>query len=413
MPLLRTDFHLVAALILVGPLATAQRLAPRPAVLQPSGPTVLIDTSVGRVTCRLYAKEAPELTTNFIGLATGSQDWTDPASGEPQHGKPFYDGTGLFGQTDAIGGGDRVGMRKGTAGDFNPAPPPNGLLFDRPGRLAMTVVQGQLSRSLFFITQHADLEIDKNRGVIFGQCDDASVQRVTEISHALLSVDNHPSKPIAINKISVLQAGEAVPPVAPDVPSASILPQPTPFSGPDPLAPQPTGPTALIETKLGPISCRLFEKEAPIATKTFIGLAEGTLDWKMPGTHAPMHGKPFYNGLLFNRVIPDFMIQNQNFPGGANTGGDIGIKYDIEVVPNLTFDRPGRLAMANAGPNTNSSSFFITDAPRHSGLDEHFTIFGQCDDASLKVVAAIARVSRNDHNRPISLVVIRKITIQR
>lgn len=369
---------------------------------------------MGRLTCRLYTAQAPELAANFAGLADGSQDWNDPATGETRHGKPFYDGTGLFGSTDAIGGGDRVGSGKGTAGDPLPTPKPNGLTFDRPGRLAMSVIQGKLSRSMFFITEHADAEIDRaGRGIIFGQCDPASAARVAEISHALLSVDNHPAKPVSINKIRVVQQGDPLPPVAPDVPSETVLPQPMPFPGLDPMAPGPTGPTALIDTTLGLISCRLFDKEAPIATKTFISLAEGTRDWTMPGTHAAMHGKPFYSGLLFNRVIPDFMIQNQNYPGGSTGGGDIGIQYSIEIVPGLNFDRPGRLAMANSGPDTNDSSFFITDAPRHGGLDEHFTIFGQCDDASVKVVAAIARVPRDAHNRPLTPVVIRKVTITR
>lgn len=412
------SLRLVATLLLVGPFASAQAAHPHPTAakqngVEPTGPTVVIDTSMGRLTCRLYATEAPELTANFVGLATGAQDWKDPVTGEIQHGKPFYDGTGLFGQTDAVGGGDRVGMSRGTAGDPLPTPKPNGLGFDRPGRLAMSVIQGQLSRSMFFVTQHADAEIEKaGRGIVFGQCDNGSADRVAQMSHALLSVDNHPAKPISINKIAVLQPGDPLPPVAPDVPSASVLPQPIPFPGPDPLAPEPTGPTAIIETTQGRISCKLFTKEAPVATKTFIGLAEGTRDWTMPGTHTVMHGKPFYNGLLLNRVIPDFMIQNQNYPGGSN-GGDIGIKYDIEVVPGLNFDRPGRLAMANSGPDTNNSSFFITDAPRHGGLDDHFTIFGQCDDASLKVVAAIARVPRDAHNRPLTPVVIRHISISK
>jgi cyclophilin family peptidyl-prolyl cis-trans isomerase len=412
--------RLAGAFLLLSPFALAQTghrpppAAPKQSATEPTGPTVLIDTSMGRLTCRLYATQAPELTANFVGLAQGSEDWKDPASGELQHGKPFYDGTGLFGSTDAIGGGDRMGSGKGTAGDPLPALKPNGLIFDRPGRLAMSVIEGKLSRSMFFITQHADAEIGRaGRGVIFGQCDPASSDKVAEISHTLLSVDNHPAKPISINKISVIQQGDPLPPIAPDVPSASVLPQPMPYPGLDPMAPDPTGPTALIDTTFGPISCRLFDKEAPVATKTFIGLAEGTRDWTMPGTHAVMNGKPFYNGLLFNRVIPDFMIQNQNYPGGSTGGGDIGIKYSIEVVPGLNFDRPGRLAMANSGPDTNDSSFFITDAPRHGGLDEHFTIFGQCDDASVKIVAAIARVPRDAHNRPLKPVSIRKVTITR
>jgi peptidyl-prolyl cis-trans isomerase A (cyclophilin A) len=377
------------------------------AAIEPTGPVVVIDTSMGRLTCRLYSAQAPELTANFVGLAEGSVDWKDPSTGEVQHGKPFYDGSPIFGSTTAVAGGDRLGAGKGTAGDPLPDFKPNGLTFDRQGRLAMAVVNGKTSRSMFLITDHANDELAK-RGVVFGQCDDASVAKVTEISHSLLSTDNHPDKVVLINKMAVVQAGQPLPPVAPDLPSETLAPQPPPLIP----APEPTGATALIDTSMGQLSCRLFEKEAPIATKTFIGLAQGTKDWTMPGTHTVMHGKPFYNGLLFNRVLPDFMIQNQNYPGGSSGGGDIGIKYSIEIVPGLTFDRPGRLAMANSGPDTNDSSFYITEQPR-SSLNEKYTIFGQCDDASIKLVQAIARVPRNEHNRPLVPVVIRGVKIVR
>ena len=402
--------RLIAILLSAAP-ALAQQHPPSPA--KPAGPTAVIDTSLGRLTCRLYNTQAPELTANFIALATGTQDWKDPTTGEVQHNKPFYDGTGIFGQTDAIGAGDRLGLGKGTAGDPLPTPASNGLIFDQPGRLAMAVVSKQVSRSLFFVTDHADAEMDAgHRGIIFGQCDEPSVEVAAKIVHLMLSTDNHPAQPVAIDHIAILEPGDPIPPPAPHVDLASVQPQPMPFPGPDPLAPEPTGPTALIDTSMGQLSCRLFTKEAPIATSTFIGLAEGTKAWTMPHTGVVQHHKPFYNGLLFNRLLPDFMIQNQNYPGGSTGGGEIGIKYDIEVVPNLTFDRPGRLAMANGGPNTNDSSFFITEQPRHGSLDNHYTIFGQCDDASVNIVSAIARVPRDAHNRPLTPVVIRHITIQ-
>ena len=103
------------------------------------------------------------------------------------------------------------------------------------------------------------------------------------------------------------------------------------------------------------------------------------------------------------------MIQNQDYPDNAP---DAGFAYSIETVPGLTFDRAGRLAMANDGPDKNDSSFFITDAPAHN-LDEKFTVFGQCDEPSTKLVSDIARVPRNAKNRPVTPVVIRSVTIQR
>ncbi|SNS36083.1 peptidyl-prolyl cis-trans isomerase A (cyclophilin A) [Granulicella rosea] len=389
--------------------ARTHRAAPTP-----TGPTVVFDTTMGRLVCRLYAAQAPELTANFISLATGAQVWKDPLTGVPQPGKPFYDGTAIYGLTDAVTGGDRVGGGLGTAGEPLPGAKTAGLAFDRPGRLAMAIRKGKISRSSFVISVHADAEMDENdRGAIFGQCDDATVELAAKISHLMLTTDNHPSSPVAINKISIVQPDQPLPPVAPDVPVASVVPQPTPPPVSTIAAPEPTGPTAKIETSMGTLTCRLFEKEAPVATGVFIGLAEGTKAWTMPHTHVTMRGKPFYNGLLFNRVLPDFMIQNQNYPGGSTGGGEIGIQYSIEIVPGLNFDRPGRLAMANSGPDENDSSFFITDAPRHSGLDDHFTIFGQCDDASVKIVSEIARVPRDAHNRPVTPVVIRRVTIVR
>ena len=121
-----------------------------------------------------------------------------------------------------------------------------------------------------------------------------------------------------------------------------------------------------------------------------------------------MRHKRYYDGTIFHRVIPEFMIQ-----GGDPTGtgmGDPGYAFDDEFDPNLNFDRPGRLAMANSGPNTNGSQFFITEQTFDSG-DEHYVIFGQCDDASVDVVKAIARVPRNSDDKPLTPVVLEKVTI--
>lgn len=385
--------------------------------VEPTGPVVVIDTAMGRITCRLFEKLAPVTSANFVGLAEGSKDWKDPATDQMVHGKPFYDGTGLAGVSDGVLGGDRLGMLRGTAG------PPfvaekSGLGFERAGRLVMakftpeagaTKGPEMTSSSVFYVLEHADREYDKRGGTVFGQCDEASLPVVTAISHALLSTDNHPDSPIAINHIAVVREGETMPAVAAAVPLAEVTPQPMPMPAAAIPSPEPMGPAAVIDTTMGPITCKLFGKETPIAVANFVGLAEGTKVWRNPSTHAVMHGRKFYDGLSFRRVIPDFMIQNADLPGDASGDGDIGFHFANEIVPGLTFDRPGRLAYANGGPDTNESEFFITEAPNHR-LDGGYTIFGQCDEASVKVVEAIARVARDEKNRPLKAVVIRQIT---
>ena len=154
-------------------------------------------------------------------------------------------------------------------------------------------------------------------------------------------------------------------------------------------------PTAVIETSLGNIHCTLFPKQAPIGVANFIGLATGTKDWRNPKTGQMMHGVPLYNGTIFHRVIPGFMIQGGD-PLGTGTGTP-GYQFKNEVGPGLTFDQPGRLAYANAGPGTNGSQFFITEVP-YPSLNGGYTIFGQCQD--LNVVKKIARLPRNGQDRP-------------
>jgi cyclophilin family peptidyl-prolyl cis-trans isomerase len=386
----------------------------------PAGPTVVIDTTMGRMTCKLYSKQAPVTVARFVGLAEGTVDWTDGANGAVMHGKPFYDGLAVNGASDGIVSGDRLGERKGVAGPAV-AIEKSGLGYDKAGRLVMAKVPAAAgspkgtaameSSSMFFVLDHADEEYEGRGATVFGQCDDASVAVLEAISHKLLTVDNHPDAPVAINHISVVRESEPMPAVAKDVAAETV----TPRQGPMPVSalasPEPSGPMAVIDTTMGTITCRLFKDETPIATSNFIGLANGTKDWKMPASHALMHGKRFYDGLSFARVIPDFMIQNADLPGDAGGDGDIGFKFGNEIVPGLTFDRPGRLAYANAGPGTNESEFFVTEHPIHR-LDGNYTIFGQCDEASVKVVEAIARVPRDKKNRPLKAVVIRRITIE-
>ena len=117
-----------------------------------------------------------------------------------------------------------------------------------------------------------------------------------------------------------------------------------------------------FETSMGDIHCKLFEKEAPLTVKTIVGLATGKLSYIDPRTKQKVSGKPLYDGLTFHRVIPRFMIQGGD-PLGTGEGepGGPGFPFKDEFSPSLRFNLPGRLAMANAGPNTNGSQFFITE----------------------------------------------------
>jgi peptidyl-prolyl cis-trans isomerase A (cyclophilin A) len=170
----------------------------------------------------------------------------------------------------------------------------------------------------------------------------------------------------------------------------------------------PNGPTVVMDTSMGRITCQFYERQAPKAVANFIGLAEGTIDWTDPTTKKKQHHKPYYDGTVFHRVIPEFMIQGGD-PTGTGTG-DPGYAFEDEFDPNLNFDKPGKLAMANSGPNTNGGQFFVTEQA-YDSLNQHYTLFGQCDDASVLVVQAIARVQRDSNDKPLAPVVLKKVTI--
>jgi len=171
-----------------------------------------------------------------------------------------------------------------------------------------------------------------------------------------------------------------------------------------------TEPTAVFDTTMGTLRCKLFAKEAPKTVANFIGLADGTKDWTDSATGQTKHGVALYSGTIFHRVIPGFMIQGGD-PMGSGYG-DPGYKFADEFVPSLTFDRPGRLAMANSGPNTNGSQFFITDVPTPH-LNGRHTIFGQCDEASVELVKKIAGVPKDAGDKPLTPVRINKIVIEK
>jgi len=169
------------------------------------------------------------------------------------------------------------------------------------------------------------------------------------------------------------------------------------LAGAQAAGPAAKGPvTAIIETTDGNITCTLFPDKAPLTVANFIGLSNGTKPWKNPKTSQMMH-TPLYDGTICHRVIPNFMIQCGD-PAGNGTG-DPGYSFKDEFTPDLTFDQPGRLAMANSGPNTNGSQFFITEVPTPHLNGKH-TIFGQCQN--LDVIKKIARLPTDGRNdRPI------------
>jgi peptidyl-prolyl cis-trans isomerase A (cyclophilin A) len=168
--------------------------------------------------------------------------------------------------------------------------------------------------------------------------------------------------------------------------------------------------TATIKTNKGDINVTLFPDHAPKTVANFTGLAEGTKEWTDPRVKAKTTA-PLYDGTIFHRVIPGFMIQGGD-PLGTGTGGP-GYRFDDEAHPELTFDKPYLLAMANAGPNTNGSQFFITVAPT-TWLNFKHTIFGEvADQPSRDVVDAIAAVPTGAQDRPSDDVVIESITINR
>ena len=167
--------------------------------------------------------------------------------------------------------------------------------------------------------------------------------------------------------------------------------------------------TATLHTNHGDITLNLFEDQAPKTVANFVGLANGTKEYLDPRTGQPTTGR-FYDGLVFHRVIDGFMIQGGD-PTGTGRGGP-GYQFGDEFHPELQFDRPFLLAMANAGPGTNGSQFFITTtATPH--LNNRHTIFGEVTDKeSQKVVAKIGRVATDRMDRPQDDVVIESIEIQ-
>ncbi len=164
---------------------------------------------------------------------------------------------------------------------------------------------------------------------------------------------------------------------------------------------------AELQTSLGTIRCALFPAKAPLTVANFVQLAEGSKAWTDPRTNTETRS-PLYDGTIFHRVIPKFMIQGGD-PLGSGRGGP-GYRFEDETDGGLRFEQPGLLAMANSGPDTNGSQFFITDRSTPHHLDGKHTIFGECQD--LDVVEAIASVDAKA-TRPVKDVVLRRVRILR
>jgi peptidyl-prolyl cis-trans isomerase A (cyclophilin A) len=165
---------------------------------------------------------------------------------------------------------------------------------------------------------------------------------------------------------------------------------------------------AVFETNQGTFKIKLHNDKAPKTVENFVGLAEGTKEWTDPSTGKKVK-KPFYDGLKFHRVIDNFMIQGGD-PLGNGTGGP-GYTFADEFDPSLSHNKPGILSMANAGPGTNGSQFFVTVAET-KWLDKKHTVFGEVTEG-MDVVTKISKAKKNASDRPVEDIIIKKLTIQK
>ncbi|MBZ5534862.1 MAG: peptidylprolyl isomerase [Acidobacteriia bacterium] len=175
-----------------------------------------------------------------------------------------------------------------------------------------------------------------------------------------------------------------------------------------PPKPRKPGVYAVFDTTMGTFVCELYEKAAPMTVANFVGLVEGTKEWSNPRGEVKK-GVPYYNGTIFHRVIKDFMIQGGDITG-TGTFSPV-LKFKDEFVDALKFDRTGLLAMANSGPNSNGSQFFIT-VSTPSNLNGVHTIFGRVVEG-YNVVEKISKVPVGPGSKPLNKVVINTITIDR
>ncbi len=164
---------------------------------------------------------------------------------------------------------------------------------------------------------------------------------------------------------------------------------------------------ATVETSMGSFKILLASDKAPKTVENFVGLVKGTKEWTDPKTQKKVK-RPFYNGTTFHRVIKGFMIQGGD-PAGDGTGGP-GYQFNDEIHPQLRHNKPGIVSMANAGPNTNGSQFFVTVAPQPR-LDEHYSVFGEVVE-HYDVVQKISETKTGAADKPVVPVVIKSIKIE-
>jgi peptidyl-prolyl cis-trans isomerase A (cyclophilin A) len=186
----------------------------------PNGPIVVMDTSMGRITCQFYQKQAPNAVANFIGLATGAKDWTDPATNKVMHHKPLYNGTTFHRVIPEfmIQGGDPQGTGMGGPGYEFADEFDSNLNFDRPGRLAMANSGPNTNGSQFFITEEAYDSLNQHY-TLFGQCDDSSVAVVKTIARVQRDANDKPLTPVVLEKVTIVQDGQPLPPLPAGQPS--------------------------------------------------------------------------------------------------------------------------------------------------------------------------------------------------
>ncbi len=165
---------------------------------------------------------------------------------------------------------------------------------------------------------------------------------------------------------------------------------------------------AQFVTSEGPFTVRLFDQEVPKTVENFVGLAEGTKEWTDPRTNKKV-STPYYDGVIFHRVINGFMVQTGD-PLGQGTGGP-GYKFKDEFHPTLRHNKAGILSMANSGPNTNGGQFFITLGPTPH-LDDRHSVFGEVVEG-MEVVVKIGSTQTASQDRPVKDIVIQTITIER
>jgi peptidyl-prolyl cis-trans isomerase A (cyclophilin A) len=190
----------------------------------------------------------------------------------------------------------------------------------------------------------------------------------------------------------------------------TLLPLPIADAGAAPADKRKPGLYWTIETDKGKISCKLFEAEAPVTVRTMVGLAIGKTSYVNPETKQTEQ-KKFFDGLTFHRVIPPVMIQGGDLLGtGTGVVEGPGFPYKNEISASLKFDTPGRLAMANRGPDQNDSQFFITESA-YPSFNGKYTIWGQCENGD--VVKAIAEVPRDSENHPRAPVHIQHVVVER